>query len=362
MTEATPSSDPVPGPASGDPADAAGADPLAAPIREDEVGKTLAAVLKARLGIPWSEAQRLCERGKVFVNGDGCLDPVRRVRSGARLELRRAAKTPLSAEKQAALACIVHEDSQVVVIDKPEGVMSVPYERGDTGTAMDLVRLAWRAQGRHATAAPLHIVHRIDKDTSGLLMFAKTRHAERSLQARFRAHDIERQYLCVVHGRLTDRRVESYFIDDRGDGLRGSLRGPQGFELTTPPPKGTGKRAVTHFKAIEFFADLATLCAVTIETGKTHQIRIHAAENGHPVIGETVYIRDFLRRGHTPIESPRLLLHAETLGLIHPTTGEPVRLRSQPPPEFEKVLRRLRRMPPAAASPAAPSAQSRNKT
>jgi 23S rRNA pseudouridine1911/1915/1917 synthase len=219
---------------------------------------------------------------------------------------------------------IVYEDAHVVVIDKPAGVSSVPYEKREQGTAMDAIRAAWRHAGRRATTTPLFIVHRIDKETSGLLAFAKTKLAERELQALFRAHDVERTYVCVAHGRVLDRRIESMLVTDRGDGLRGSTRRP-----------GQGKRAVTHVR----------VCEVRLETGKTHQIRIHLAEDGHPLVGEKVYIRDLLKRGGEPLPSERLLLHAATLGFDHPVTKKRVQLSSPLPDDFTRELSRLRRLP-----------------
>ena len=151
---------------------------------------------------------------------------------------------------------------------------------------------------------------------------------------------------------MTDRTIESYFIDDRGDGLRGSVRQRPG-ELERPlGGRGQrGKHAVTHVQVLEYLGGHATLCAVQIETGKTHQIRIHMAESRHPIVGETVYIRDFTHHGNVPIVCPRLLLHAETLGFVHPTTGEKVLLRRDPPPSFQRPLERLRL---TADEPAAP--------
>jgi len=190
------------------------------------------------------------------------------------------------------------------------------------------VRDAWRRMGRPATSTPLHVVHRIDKATSGLLIYAKTKAAELALARQFREHTIERTYLCAVHGACRSQRIESRLVADRGDGLRGSARHPD-----------QGKRAVTHVTVLEPLAG-ATLCQVRLETGKTHQIRIHLAEQGHPLIGETVYIRD--HRG-SQIAAPRLLLHAATLGFAHPTTGEALRFDSPPPPDFTAVVDRLRR-------------------
>jgi 23S rRNA pseudouridine1911/1915/1917 synthase len=315
-------------------------------LAEDAAGQTLAAVVREKLGVAWSTARTLCERGKVFVDGKRQLDPAARVPAGARtIEIRPREKSPLPPHRELALASVVYEDSQVIVIDKPAGMSSVPYERGETGTAMDWVREAWRAKGRRGSAAtgvPLHIVHRIDKDTSGLLLFAKTKQAERSLGLLWRQHDIERRYLCVVHGRLTDRTMESCFVEDRGDGLRGSAGIGPARHMPEDPPGS--KRAITHVRALEFIGDLATLCAVTLETGKTHQIRIHVAEAGHPVVGESVYIRDFLRRGHEPLPTSRLLLHAETLAFEHPVSGEKIALRRPPPADFQNALSRLRQL------------------
>jgi 23S rRNA pseudouridine1911/1915/1917 synthase len=210
----------------------------------------------------------------------------------------------------------------------------VPYEKKETGTAMDLVRDHWRhARMKSPTDVALFVVHRIDKETSGLIAFAKSKLAERVLAARFRTHEVERTYLCVAHGRLTDRRIESRLVADRGDGLRGSTRHP-----------GQGKRAVTHVRALEPVGAAATLCEVRLETGKTHQIRIHLAETGHPLVGEKVYVRDFLARGGESLPSPRLLLHAATLGFPHPVTGRPLRFESPLPDDFAAALARLRRM------------------
>src|SRR5262245_55853628 len=295
-------------------------------VLADEDGMTLAALVRQRLGgdTPWSRARGLCTRGKISVNGVAALDPAVRVARGQEVALDEHAKAP----KPESAATIVFEDAHVVVIDKPAGVSSVPYEKRVVGTAVDSIRAAWRHAGRRATTTPLHVVHRIDKETSGLLAFAKTKLAERELAALFRAHEVERTYLCVAHGRVRDRRIESMLVTDRGDGLRGSTHRP-----------GQGKRAVTHVRVVEELPR-ATLCEVQLETGKTHQIRIHLAEDGHPLVGEKVYIRDLLKRGGEPLPSARLLLHAATLGFAHPVTGTRVQLSSALPDDFTKEVSR----------------------
>jgi 23S rRNA pseudouridine1911/1915/1917 synthase len=233
---------------------------------------------------------------------------------------------------------IVHDDAHLVVIEKPSGISSVPYERKETGTAMDLIRAAWRRAGRRATATPLYIVHRIDKDTSGLLCFAKTRLAERALHGTFQRHEADRAYLAVAEGNVVGQRIESQLVADRGDGIRGSIRsGPlRGFQTS----RGQGQHAVTFVEPLARYPR-ATLCRVRLETGRTHQIRIHLSERGHPLVGETVYIRDLLRAGRQPLSAPRLMLHAGRLGLAHPVTAAPLDFRAAPPEDFMTVLEQL---------------------
>ncbi len=296
----------------------------------EDAGRTLAAALRERLpGVSWSRVRRLFETGKVTVGGEIEHDDARRLRAGEQIVLEPTARRR---ERPPDVAvAIVHEDGEVVVIDKPEGVSSVPYEKKEQGTAMDLLREAWRRSGRpHVTSIPLHVVHRIDKETSGLLVFAKSKRAERHLQAQLRAHTMEREYRCVAQGDVWKQTIRTRLVEDRGDGLRGSAKRPN-----------QGKDAVTHVEPLERLSD-ATLCVVRLETGKTHQIRIHFAEIGHPLIGERVYIRDLCNRGGTPIESPRLLLHAATLGFEHPD-GETLRFESQLPPSFTRMLDKLHR-------------------
>ena len=294
-------------------------------VEPSAAGSALAGYLRVALGRPWSEVRRLVDTGKVFVDGRRAEQAGQRLAAGQRVELRMAAPRPRDGRPEVRIA---HEDAQVVVIDKPSGVSTVPYETREQGTAMDLLRDAWRRQGRAATRIALHVVHRIDKDTSGLVVFAKTKRAEIALGAQFRAHRIDRQYLCLADGDVRLRRVESFLVRDRGDGLRGSS------------PGGRGKRAITHVEVVARFG-VATLCRVRLETGRTHQIRIHLAERGHPVVGETVYIRDLLAAGGEPLAAARLMLHAETLGFEHPQTGAWLSLASDSPDFAPAAIERL---------------------
>jgi 23S rRNA pseudouridine1911/1915/1917 synthase len=294
---------------------------------DTDAGATVAAFVRARTGQAWSQVKRWIERGKVMVDGAVVTTIDRRLRGGESIAVALAAPRPPDPTREAA---IVHEDPHVIVIDKPAGISSVPFDEREGGTAMDLIRGAWRRMGRPATETPLHVVHRLDRATSGLIMFAKTKRAEIGLGSQLRAHTVERTYVCVAHGAVRPGRIESNLVADRGDGIRGSSRFPN-----------QGKRAVTHVTVREALRG-ATLCEVRLETGKTHQIRIHLSERGHPLVGETVYMRDYVNRGGVLIASPRLLLHAETLGFVHPVTGETLRFESAPPVEFRDTVKRLR--------------------
>ncbi len=289
----------------------------------EQPGVTVAAFVKERSVVAWSVAKRLVTSGKVFVDGTCILEVDYRLGAGQNVEVRMRAPKPHDPDREGVL---VYDDAHVVVIDKPAGVNSVPYEDRETGTAMDLIRGTWRRESKEASQVALHIVHRIDRATSGLLMFAKSKKAELGLAAQLRSHSMARQYRCVAHGVVQPGRIESQLIQDRGDGLRGSTQMPN-----------KGKRAVTHV-SVESALRGASFCRVQLETGRTHQIRIHLSEAGHPLVGEEVYIRNY---HGTLIRSPRMLLHAATLGFEHPITGKRIELASPLPPDFTAMLDRL---------------------
>jgi 23S rRNA pseudouridine1911/1915/1917 synthase len=178
----------------------------------------------------------------------------------------------------------------------------------------------------------LGIVHRLDKETSGLVVFTRTWLAKQALSSQFRQHTVHRRYLAIAHGDVPARTLRSFFIENRGDGLRGSKRGPGG-----KPPKD-GREAVTHVTRIEPLTG-ATLVACRLETGRTHQIRIHLSESGNPLVGERVYVRGF--RGPV-IEAPRLMLHAAELGFVHPATEAEVRWEQPTPADMLAVIARLK--------------------
>jgi 23S rRNA pseudouridine1911/1915/1917 synthase len=294
---------------------------------------TVAAIVRDQTGATWSRARNLCTEGRVTVNGERCLDPALRVPPGATVVVdERAPKLRTGALPESA---IVFLDRDLVVVDKPAGMLSISYEPGDKDTLFDRTRILLRRMSGRGRLPELGAVHRLDRETSGLMVFARTVDAKRILAAQFRAHDIERVYHAIAHGAVAAQRVETHLIEDRGDGIRGShgrFRRPRGGI----PPEA--KRSVTHVRPIAALAG-ATLVECRLETGRQHQIRIHLSELGHPLVGERVYIRDYAGR---KIESMRPMLHARVVGFDHPRTGQRKSFEREAPQDFLTMLESLR--------------------
>jgi len=297
-----------------------------------DVKPTVAAVVRQQTGVAWSLARRLCAEGRVTVDGERCLDPASRVAPDTVVAVDRRA--PRLRTDPLCESAIVLYDRDVVVVDKPAGILSVADAPGTKETAVDYTRTMLRRMDRRGVDAPLGVVHRLDKDTSGLIVFTRTAHAKRALAAQFREHTIDRVYHAIAHGAVTAARVETDLLSDRGDGMRGSyghFRRPKGDAPIE------AKRSVTHITPIARLAG-ATLIECRLETGRQHQIRIHLSELGHPLVGERVYIRDY---AGPRIEAIRPMLHARTLGFVHPRTAERVLFHRDPPDDFQAMLASL---------------------
>ena len=288
--------------------------------------------VRTLFGVPWGKARRWISSGKVRVGGVVVTDPTSRVGPDDAVTLDERAPRPraeLLRDDQ-----VVFVDAQVLFADKPPGLSSIPYEDAEPDNLEARV-LAWlerRARADRGGRPSLGVVHRLDKDTSGLLVFTRTWAAKQDLAAQFRAHTVHRRYLAIAAGAVRTQTIRSDLVEDRGDGRRGSARGKG------KAPAGA-RRAVTHVERLEALPGGATLVACRLETGRTHQIRIHLAEAGHPLLGERVYVP----RGYPTLpEAPRLMLHAEELGFRHPTSGQEVKWSRGAPEDFERVLGRLR--------------------
>ena len=226
---------------------------------------------------------------------------------------------------------VLVEDPLFLIVDKPAGLLTVQTAEHEEDTLF--ARALDYLHHRYRKRAWVGVVHRLDKETSGALVFARSREALRTLQEQFRAHSIEREYLTLVEGTVRGPGVfDAPLVADRGDRRRGVAK-----------PGERGKHAVTRYRPIEAFAG-ATLVSVRLETGRTHQVRVHFSASGHPVIGDSGFRR---REGDVPLVAVRRqMLHAHVLGFDHPGTGKPVRATSPIPGDFEEALRLLRRRKP----------------
>ena len=210
---------------------------------------------------------------------------------------------------------VVYEDQDVLVIEKASGIITYPVEGQAFGSAIQLIRRYWKAQGRKNQH--LYLLHRLDKETSGLLLFAKTSLARRSLRAQFEKHSVLRSYLAVTHGLPQKQKGKIWTLLGRNaSGKRAvAARGKQAhtsFEVVASDPRK--ERALVRCR---------------LRTGRTHQVRIHLAHLRTPVLGDAVYGRD---------NTHRLALHAEALGFYHPRTGRALHFRSSLPAELKLLL------------------------
>jgi len=270
-------------------------------------------------GLSASQARDALRWGKVFLDGIPTSLGGREIRRPERVEHRPEA-TRLQPGRDVAF---VHVDEHLAVVWKPAGLLAVPAPRRDGHQSV--LGEVGRKLGR---VLP---VHRLDEPTSGLMMVARTAPAQLALKDLLEAHDVERRYLALVKGRLPEdeMRVETIFIRDRGDGLRGSAH--QGTDPLD------GRRAVTNLVHLDTFERGVTLVGATLETGRTHQVRIHLAELGCPVLGDPLYAKR-----HITGMAPRLALHAAALGFTHPMTGDELRFRAPLADDLVSVIGGLR--------------------
>ncbi|MGA2060925.1 MAG: RluA family pseudouridine synthase [Thermoguttaceae bacterium] len=307
-----------------------------------QAGETIGAALREWLpGESWSQVRKLIESRRVMLSGNLCVDPARRLKLQ---DVVKILPQPMAAPPTEAEIRIVYLDAHVVVVEKPAGITSTrhkeeknwPNRRKQLQPTLDemLPAVIARQEGRRAKSKlpPVRAVHRLDRDTSGLMVFARTPAAQKHLEQQFRKHTTGRCYLAIAHGDVKERIIESRLVRDRGDGIRGS---------TTLP--NTGKHSLTHVRPIEKLGDY-TLVECRPETGRTHQIRIHLAEIGHPLCGEKIYLQPLFRQ---PVKdasgAPRLALSAVELTFKHPITGESMHFKSPLPADLRQFIKTLRK-------------------
>jgi 23S rRNA pseudouridine1911/1915/1917 synthase len=276
----------------------------------------------------------LIRSGAVEAQGSAVRDPALKVKGGEAFRLAVPEATPAHNEPQDIPLTILFEDEHLLVIDKPAGLVVHPAAGNLDGTLVNalLHHCAGRLSGIGGVARP-GIVHRIDKDTSGLLVVAKTDVAHEGLAKQFAAHSIDRRYLAVVNGvpRASGGTIDAPLA--RSATNRKKIAIVEGKR---------GKRAVTHWKRLQVLKD-AALVECRLETGRTHQVRVHMASIGHPLLGDPVYGRSGKTHGKLLKELgfDRQALHAAELGFTHPVTKNRLSFSSPMPPDMQELTSAL---------------------
>lgn len=270
-----------------------------------------------------SQANEAIKNGNILVNGKA-VKAKYSVKEGDLVTYDLPEPEVLEYEAEDIPLDIVYEDDDVAVVNKPQGMVVHPSVGHTSGTLVNALMYHIHDLSSINGVVRPGIVHRIDKDTSGLLMIAKNDRAHQALAEELKDKKSLRKYLAIVHGNISNDR--------------GVIEAPIGRSEKDRKKQAVmakGKPAVTHFKVLERFGNY-TLVELTLETGRTHQIRVHMAYIGHPVAGDPLYGPRKTLKGNGQF------LHAQTLGFTHPTTGESLRFSVEPPAIFQETLENLR--------------------
>lgn len=269
---------------------------------------------------------KIIEEGHVKVNEKEIVSKKHKLKSGDHILIDMPEPEVLEVEAEDIPIDIVYEDDDLMIINKPVGMVVHPAPGNYSGTLVNaLMNHTDKLSSINGVIRP-GIVHRIDKDTSGLLMIAKTDHAHKGLAEQLKDHSIKRQYVAIVHGSIPSET--------------GTVSAPIGRSpkdrLKMAVNERQGKEAVTHFTVLKRFKNY-TMIQCQLETGRTHQIRVHMAYIGHPLLGDLTY----------GVKKPKIknegqLLHAKTLGFIHPRSGEYMEFDSEIPSLFDKMIKKIK--------------------
>jgi 23S rRNA pseudouridine1911/1915/1917 synthase len=321
--------------------------------RSDDKGERLDRVLARELAdLSRTRLKGLVLAGAVRVDGSVSDDPGRRLAGGEAISVDLPPPEPAEPAGEDIPLVVVHEDDDLLVLDKPAGLVVHPAAGHDSGTLVNalIAHCGDSLSGIGGVKRP-GIVHRLDKDTTGLLVVAKNDLAHQGLAAQFADHGrtgpLERSYRALVWGVPERRRGTVDAPLDRSSRHRDRM---------AVVPRGRGREAITHYEVDEVFLDtsgqpVASLVTCRLETGRTHQIRVHMAHLGHPLVGDAVYGSGFRTKAARLGEAARAAaeglgrqaLHAAVLGFAHPRSGEPLRFESPLPGDLEAVIEAFRR-------------------
>lgn len=286
-----------------------------------------------------AHVKRLVAAGHVRLAGRAA-KAASRVREGDVIDVEVPPPEPSGLLAQDLPLAVLHEDRDLLVLDKAAGMVVHPARGSPHSTVLNALLGRMRGKGRSDEAGPFALVHRLDKDTSGCLVIAKSEAALAALQAQWKGRTVEKVYLALCHGALpAEGRLDTPYGRHPRDRTRFTSR------------HGTGRRAVTEWRVVEPFGREATLAEVRLHTGRTHQIRVHLAEAGHPLLADAMY-GGTRREARLPAGSPvrraaeavgRQALHAARLAFDHPRTGKRVGFEAPLPKDFRRGLEILRK-------------------
>ncbi len=292
-----------------------------------------------------TRVKSLIVAGAVMADGSALRNPSEPVRPGMRYTMQPPAAGPARPEPQVIPFTILHEDADLIVLDKPAGLVVHPAPGNEDGTLVNalLAHCGDSLPGIGGERRP-GIVHRLDKDTSGVMVVAKTELALARLSAAFAARDLDRRYVALAWG-----------VPSPASGqIEGAIgRDPRERKRMAVVRSG-GKAALTHYTTTRAWMPGASLLGLKLATGRTHQIRVHLASAGHPLVGDPAYLRRIpsMAKAFPPIvraallDFPRQALHAERLGFAHPTTGAPMMFQTLMPADMATLLAALDGMQP----------------
>ena len=296
-------------------------------VSQEEKGKRLDAYIPSvDLDITRTSAQRLIEDGNILVNGKNAKVSYK-IQENDKISVEIPKPKQIELKAQDIPIEIVYEDSDIIVVNKPKGMVVHPANGNPDGTLVNAIMAICKdsLSGIGGEIRP-GIVHRIDKDTSGLLIVAKNDNAHVKMSEQIKNHEVKKTYIALVRGIFKENEATIDMPIGRSTSDRKKMA-----------VNKNGKNAITHIKVLKRF-DKYTLLQVNIETGRTHQIRVHMAEIGFPIVGDYVY-----SNGKNPFDVKGQMLHSYKLEFKHPTTNENMSLKADLPEYFEKVLQELRK-------------------
>ncbi|WP_193562075.1 RluA family pseudouridine synthase [Acetobacter sp. DmW_136] len=304
----------------------------------ERIDRFLAAIMET---LSRSRIKSLIEEGHLKCDGVCIREPAAIARAGMKVELTIPPAAPAVPQGEDISFTVLYEDDDLIVLDKPAGLVVHPAPGNETGTLVNglIAHCGESLKGIGGERRP-GIVHRLDKDTSGVMVAAKTEMAHQALSEDFAARRIDRAYLAFCWG--LPNPAEGDFEGAIGRDKRDRKR----MALT---PKG-GKWALTHYRTLQAFGTGAALVACKLATGRTHQIRVHFSANGHPLIGDPLYLRRIPAASRVlssaaraaALDFPRQALHAARLGFIHPRTGEKLLFETPMPEDMQALERSLK--------------------